>query len=45
MRFPTKDSKGNDDAEKLRQREHDLLKEIEDGDLGDDDDVGADFGH
>jgi hypothetical protein len=44
MRFPTKEGRGTDDAEKSREREKELLKEIEEGDLDDDDDVGADFG-
>ena len=44
MRFPTKESRAAEDAEKLREREKELVKEIEDGDLDDDDDVGPDFG-
>lgn len=44
MRFPTKESRAAEDAEKLREREKELVKEIEDGDLDDDGDVGPDFG-
>ena len=44
MRFPTKEMRVAEDAEKLDERETELVKEIESGDLDDDDDVGADFG-
>jgi 26S proteasome regulatory subunit N3 len=40
MRFPTKESRTLEDAEKIREREKELVKEIEDGDRDDDDDVG-----
>jgi 26S proteasome regulatory subunit N3 len=43
VRFPTKESRLAEDAEKLREREKELVKEMQDGDL-DDDDVGPDFG-
>jgi len=44
MRFPRKESRLAEEAQKLREREKELVKEIEDGDLDDDDDVGPDFG-
>ena len=44
MRFPRKESRLAEEAQRLREREKELVKEIEHGDLDDDDDVGPDFG-